>query len=77
MLTKDFFLNAFLISYAFLMIWFVMFVFAKGTIYRAHMKWFSLSEQDLAKIHYFLMGFFKLLVIAVFLIPYIALVLSN
>jgi hypothetical protein len=41
-----------LINYAMLMIWFVVFVFARNWMKQVHGKWFQLSDTSFDVIHY-------------------------
>lgn len=74
---SDFYLYSFLISYFILIFWFSMILLLKDWVYDLHCKWFSMSKEDFDKIHYFLMGFYKLLIFVMFMIPYLSLKLSS
>lgn len=77
MFNEQFFLIGFLVSFSFLAIWFLFIVFAKKYMYDIHSNLFQIPEEDMGKIHYMLMGLFKLLIFIVFLIPYIALKINS
>ncbi len=62
-----------LINMALLMLWALMFIFARGWIYKMHGKWFRLSEERFDAIHYSAMAFFKLAIFVFNLVPYLAL----
>ena len=61
------------INFSVLILWFLVFVFAKTWYYNLTSKWFTIPEEKFDLIHYSLMGIFELVVIAFFLTPYIAL----
>jgi hypothetical protein len=60
----------------FLMIWFVSFTFAGNGIYGLHSRWFPISRPVFDAIHYAGMAFAKILLIFLFLLPYIAIRLA-
>ena len=62
-----------IINYGVLLIWFLIFIFAKSWYYNLTNKWFSIPSDKFDLIHYCLMGFFELLVFAFFIAPYLAL----
>lgn len=72
----DFFLYAAIIGYVILLIWFGVFIFAKNWMRHLHAKWFDIEPKTFDVLHYSMMGGFKLLIISLFLIPFIALKLS-
>jgi len=55
-----------------LMIWFIGFTFFGDCIYELHSKWFLMPRQTFNAIHYADMAFIKILLIVLFLLPYIA-----
>jgi len=55
-----------------LMIWFIGFTFFGDCIYELHSKWFLMPRQTFNAIHYAGMAFIKILLIVLFLFPYIA-----
>ena len=60
-----------------LLFWFLMFLRARGFVYRVHSGFFKLSEERFDEIHYNLMGFFKLSVFLFNLVPYLALLIVT
>lgn len=62
-----------LINYAVLMVWFLVFSFARDWIYRLHGKWFKLLPESFDAIHYAAMAFYKLCIFVFNLGPYLAL----
>lgn len=70
---RDMLLWSTLINWGILLFWFFMIVFAHDWVYRFHARWFKISREDFDKLHYGLMGGFKLLIFIFNLVPYIAL----
>ena len=62
-----------LINYVILLVWFGTFALARDWMFRLHGRWFRLPEIHFDALHYGLMGGFKLLVIVLNLVPWIAL----
>ncbi len=62
-----------LINYLLLTIWFVMYACCADWIYRLHSRWFALSREQFAAIHYGTMALFKTLTFMLFLAPWLAL----
>ena len=62
-----------LINMAMLLVWLVMFICAKGFIYKVHSKWFRIPEDQFDRIHYSAMAHYKLAIFVLNLVPYIAL----
>lgn len=62
-----------LINYLLLTFWFVLYGCCADWIYRLHSRWFTLSRQQFATIHYGGMAIFKILTFMLFLAPYLAL----
>lgn len=60
-----------IINYSLLLIWFLLFVFARGWLYQMHSEWFSISDANFDIIHYVLMSFYKFNIFLFMLIPYI------
>lgn len=70
---SDFLLYSLVINYLILIIWFVVFVFAKDWMKRLHGQWFKLSDQQFDAIHYGGMAVYKIGILLLNLTPYIAL----
>lgn len=70
---SDFLLYSLLINYGILIIWFVVFVFAKDWMKRLHGQWFKLSDQQFDALHYGAMAVYKIGVLLFNLVPFIAL----
>ena len=60
-----------------LMLWFLVFVFARDFVFRIHTRWFKIAEERFDEIHYTLMGHYKLAVILFILVPYLVLKLVD
>lgn len=69
----DFFLYCLLLNYAILIVWFLAFVFARHFIKKLHMQWFKLSDVQFDTIHYAGMAIYKIAILVLNLVPYIAL----
>ena len=72
-LIRNFLLWCAIINYGVLMVWFVAFLIAHDWMYRLHNKWFRLSVERFDEVHYGLMGFYKLGILLLNLVPYFAL----
>jgi len=70
---RDMLLWSTLINWGILALWFSVIVFARDWIYGLHTRWFDLSRASFDKLHYGLMGGFKLAIFIFNLAPYIAL----
>lgn len=62
-----------LINYLLLTIWFLLYCCCRDFIYRLHSRWFALSREQFAAIHYGTMALFKTLTFMLFLAPWLAL----
>ena len=61
------------INYGVLLVWFLFFIMGRGFMHRLHGRWFQLSRQQFDIIHYAGMAIFKLGIILLNVVPYIAL----
>ena len=61
------------INYGILILWFLVFVFARDWIYYMHSKWYPISSAQFNAINYAGIAFYKILVLVFILVPYIAL----
>ena len=57
--------------------WFLFFTMAHDWMYRMHTKWFKLSVDAFDTIHYSGMGLFKIGIILLNLVPYLALRIAG
>ncbi len=71
--TRDLLLWCTLINYGVLLIWFLAFKFAHSWMYRLHGQWFRISVEQFDAIHYAAMAIYKVGVLLLNLVPYIAL----
>src|SRR6266536_6652468 len=69
---RDAFLWCAVINYGVLLVWFLFFILARDFMHRLHGRWFQLSRQQFDIIHYAGMGIFKLGIILLNLVPYVA-----
>ncbi|AOZ50573.1 DUF6868 family protein [Chromobacterium vaccinii] len=63
--------------YAVLILWFCLFFFRRGWLYRLHSRWFSLSEPAFDLLNYGGIGLYKILVFVFNLAPLLALWLAS
>lgn len=70
---RAFFAWCTVINMGLLLWWFLVFALARDRIYRYHRKWFNLSDEQFAGIHYGGMGLFKIGIFLFNLAPYLAL----
>jgi hypothetical protein len=61
------------INYTVLLVWFLVFTFAHGWMYRLHGRWFRLSPEQFDAIHYAAMAVYKIGILLLNLVPYLAL----
>lgn len=70
---QEFFMWCSIINFSLLMITFAMCAFAADWIYQMHSKWFSISRVAFNTILYSFLGIFKMLVLVLNVVPWIAL----
>lgn len=61
------------INYGVLLVWFLFFMLAHEWIYQLHGRWFHLSVEQFDALHYMGMALYKVGILLLNLIPYIAL----
>ncbi|HEY7320231.1 MAG TPA: hypothetical protein VIE89_21890 [Candidatus Binatia bacterium] len=66
-----------IINYGILLIWFLCFIFAHDWMYSFHGRWFHLSVAQFDMLHYGGMSVYKIGIILLNLVPYIALRISQ
>ena len=66
-------LSCTVIDYGILLVWFLAFVLAHDVMQRIHGRWFHLSREQFAAIHYAGMSMFKIGIMLLNLVPLIAL----
>ncbi len=62
-----------LFNFGLVTVWFLLFVYARGWIYRFHGRWFTLSQESFHKIHYGGMAAYKLFTWFFCFVPYLVL----
>jgi len=62
-----------LLNYAILIFWFAVFSLSYDWLYRVHTSWFPMSKENYNVINFLAMAVYKILVLVLNLIPYIAL----
>lgn len=61
------------LNYTVLLVWFVTFAYAHEPLYRLHGRWFRLAPEAFDAIHYAAMAAYKIAIIVLNLMPYLAL----
>lgn len=61
------------INYAVLVVWFLVYVYAREWMRQIHSRWFHLSDENFDVIHYSGMALYKVGIILLNLVPYVAL----
>jgi hypothetical protein len=72
-LISDFLLWCTLLNYFVLLIWFVVFARAHDWLFRLHGRWFSLTVAQFDALHYGGMAAYKIGILLLNLVPYVAL----
>jgi hypothetical protein len=72
-LLVDFLLWCTIVNYLILILWFVVFVLAHGWMLKLHGRWFHLTESQFDAVHYGGMAVYKIGILLLNLVPYIAL----
>jgi hypothetical protein len=62
-----------IINFALLAWWFLFFSLAHDWTQRVHGRWFRLSGEDFDRVHYMAMAYFKMGILLLNLVPYLAL----
>jgi hypothetical protein len=60
-------------NFGILLLWFGLIALAHDWTYKVHSKWYNISVEKFDTIHYAGIAFFKILVITLNLVPYLAL----
>lgn len=68
---------SFVINYAVLFLWFGVFIFAHDWLYRMHTRWFRLSVETFDALNYGGVAVYKLGVILLNVVPWIALTIVS
>jgi len=72
-LTRHFLLWCTVINYGVLLVWFLVFVFARNWIQRIHGRWFGLPNGQFDSLHYAGMAIYKIGILLFNLVPFVAL----
>lgn len=70
---RGFLLGCTITNYAVLLVWFLVYVFARDWIQRIHGRWFRLSGEQFDALHYAGMSIFKIGILLFNLVPLVAL----
>jgi hypothetical protein len=65
-------IRSFLLSLAFLLLWFLLYLIVPGWMFEMNAKWFTIARRDFDLINYFGMGFVKISILIFFFFPYLA-----
>ena len=65
------------INYGILLVWFLFFMLGHDWMYRLHSRWFHLSVEQFEMLHYAGMSIYKIGIILLNLVPYIALHITK
>lgn len=72
-IVRDALLWCAIINYGILLLWFLVFILAHDWMYLFHGRWFHLTVDQFDMVHYAGMAIFKIGIILLNLVPYIAL----
>lgn len=70
---QDFLLYSLAINYGVILVWFIAFRFGHAWLFSLHGRWFRLSEERFDAIHYGGMAAYKIGILLLNLVPYLAL----
>jgi hypothetical protein len=76
-LTRHFLLWCTVINYGVLLVWFLVFVFARNSIQRIHGRWFGLATGQFDSLHYAGMAIYKIGILLFNLVPFVALCMVS
>jgi hypothetical protein len=66
-----------IINYGILLVWFLSFLLAHDWMYQLHGRWFHFSVEQFDMLHYAGMSIYKLGILLLNLVPYVALRISR
>jgi hypothetical protein len=69
----DFLVWCAIVNYAVLILWFIVFMWAHDWMFRLHGRWFHLTESQFDTLHYGGMAVYKIGILLLNLVPFIAL----
>ena len=76
-LLSHFLLWCTIINYAVLLLWFAVFALARDWMFRLHGRWFHLSAAQFEALHYGGMAVYKIGILLLNLVPYVALLIVT
>ena len=65
-------IRSFLLGLAFLLLWFLLYLIVPGWMFEMNARWFNIGKRDFDMIHYFGIGFVKIVILLFFFFPYLA-----
>jgi uncharacterized protein DUF6868 len=65
------------INYGILLVWFLFFILAHDSMYLLHSRWFRLSVEQFDMLHYAGMSVFKLGILLLNVVPWVALHITR
>jgi Family of unknown function (DUF6868) len=74
---RQFLLGCTLVNYGVLLLWFLMFAFARDWMRRIHGQWFLLSSEQFSALHYAGMSVYKIGILLFNLVPWAVLTFLN
>lgn len=72
-LIRNFLFWCTIINYAVLLVWFFVYVYAHEWMRQLHERWFRMSDEHFEMIHYSGMAVYKIGILLLNLVPYVAL----
>lgn len=57
--------------------WLIFFIFAHGWLFRLHNRWFRLNLETFDSIHYIGIAFYKIAILIVNIVPYLAICIIS
>ncbi len=70
---QEFLLYSLAINYSILLVWFFIFVFARGFLFGLHSRWFQIDPKQFDAIHYICMALYKIGIFLFNFVPLLAL----
>lgn len=65
----EFFIRGLVLNFIILLLYFLLFIKLKKSIYKIHKYFFNITMEEFEKLNYLLMGGYKILIIIFYLIP--------
>ncbi len=76
-MVRDVLLWCSIMNVGILLLWVLFILLAHELAYQSHGKWFRLSAERFAEIHYSGMGFYKICIVVFNIVPYVALRMAG